>query len=87
MRAVSDTQEGILARLSASLDRTGARLVAARGWRRRVLALAAGAATALAFAPFYFLPLMAAGYSALVFLLDGAASEPKNRRAAFAIGW
>ncbi len=87
MRAESDRREGIVARLSAPLDRIGDRLAGARGWRRRLLALAAGAATALAFAPFYFLPLMAAGYSALIFLLDGAAGEPKKRGAAFATGW
>ena len=87
MRAAPDTQDGIVARLSAPLDRVGAWLASARGWRRRGLALAAGAATALAFAPFYFLPLMVAGYAALVFLLDGAAGEAKKRRAAFATGW
>ena len=87
MRAAPDTQEGIAAHLSAPLDRAGAWLAGARGWRRSVLALSAGAATALAFAPFYFLPLMAAGYAALVFLLDGAAGESNKRRAAFATGW
>ncbi|MEQ8748973.1 MAG: hypothetical protein RIC52_04275, partial [Amphiplicatus sp.] len=87
MRAAPDTQDGIVARLSAPLDRVGAWLASARGWRRRVLALAARAATALAVGQFYFLPLMVAGYAALVFLLDGAAGEAKKRRAAFATGW
>ncbi|MEE2690129.1 MAG: apolipoprotein N-acyltransferase [Pseudomonadota bacterium] len=86
MRAAFATQT-LASRLSAPLDRASAHLARARGWRRLLLALAAGAATALAFAPFYFLPLMAAGYSALIFLLDGAAAERRKRFAAFVTGW
>lgn len=73
--------------LAARLGRAAGWLAAARGWRRRGAAFAAGVAVALAFAPLYLLPLMLAGYSALVFLLDGAAEGPARRRAAFATGW
>lgn len=57
------------------------------GWRRWLAAFIAGVAAALAQAPFYLLPLMAAGFSALILLLDGARGAPRQGRAAFAAGW
>jgi apolipoprotein N-acyltransferase len=64
-----------------------AALAGAAGWRRRLAAFAAGLGAALAQAPFYALPLMAAGYCALIFLLDGARSSPRPARSGFLIGW
>jgi apolipoprotein N-acyltransferase len=58
-----------------------------RGWRRNGAALCAGAAVALAFAPYYALPLLALGFSALVLLVDASADRPRPLRAAFAAGW
>lgn len=57
------------------------------GWRRAVAAALAGVAAALAQAPFYFLPLMALGYSALVLLIDGARLGARPGRSGFAAGW
>ena len=57
------------------------------GWRRALAAFAAGAAAALAQAPFYLLPLMALGYSVLLLLLDGARRAPRPGRAGFFAGW
>ena len=74
-------------RANAALERGARSLAALKGWRRAAAAAASGALTALAFAPFYALPLMAVGFSALVFLIDGAAQGPRPRRAAFATGW
>lgn len=53
------------------------------GWRRYTLALALGAMLALAEAPFYWWPLLLPGFTALVWLLDGAGS----RRRIFATCW
>jgi apolipoprotein N-acyltransferase len=74
-------------RADRELAAAARRLAQLKGWSRRGAAVAAGAATALAFAPFYALPLMALGYSVLVLLIDGAAAGPRPRRAAFAVGW
>ena len=52
-------------------------------WRRRGLALAAGALAATGFAPFGAWPLTIIAVAVLVWLLDGA----PNRRAAFVTGW
>ena len=57
------------------------------GWRRRGAAFAAGLVAALAQAPFYVLPLMAAGYCALLFLLDGARGAARPGRSGFLAGW
>jgi apolipoprotein N-acyltransferase len=57
------------------------------GWRSRAVAFAAGVGAALAQAPFYVLPLMAAGYCALMFLLDGARNASRPARAGFLTGW
>ena len=52
-----------------------------------MIAFFAGAAAALGLAPFYALPLMVVGFSALVLLLDGAVRAKKPKRAAFSVGW
>lgn len=73
--------------LLARAESVRMRIVALRGWRRRGAAVAAGVAAALAFAPFYLLPLMAAGFSTLLFLLDGARDGARPLRTGFFLGW
>lgn len=58
-----------------------------RGWRRNAVAFAAGAAAAAAQAPFYVLPLMALGLSALALMIDGARLSARRARSGFAAGW
>lgn len=70
-----------------ALSRMVAGLIELGGWRRMLAAFAAGALAALAQAPFYLLPLLAIGASALVLLLDGARADKKPLRAAFGAGW
>jgi apolipoprotein N-acyltransferase len=48
-------------------------LILAWGWRRRVIAFAAGALSALAMAPFNAWPILFLTFPALVWLIDGAA--------------
>ncbi|MEK7264591.1 MAG: apolipoprotein N-acyltransferase [Pseudomonadota bacterium] len=62
-------------------------LSALTGWRRALAAFLAGAAAALAQAPFYFLPLLAVGFSALLLLVDGARLAPRPARSGFVSGW
>ena len=57
------------------------------GWRALLFAFAAGAASALAFAPLNFFPALLLGYAALVLLLDGAADKPRRLRCAAGLGW
>jgi apolipoprotein N-acyltransferase len=63
------------------------RIVLAWGWRRRIIALAAGAASALAMAPFNIWPVLAITLPILVWLLDGTGSGRAGLRAAFFTGW
>jgi len=65
------------------LAQTGAFLRGLSGWRARGMAFAAGALSALGFAPFAVFPLLLLGFAALVLLLDGA----KTVRAGACIGW
>lgn len=53
------------------------------GWRRALVAVLLGVGTALAFAPFFLLPLLVVGFTGLVWLLDGA----RRATTAFLIGW
>jgi apolipoprotein N-acyltransferase len=55
------------------------------GWRRLLLAFAAGAVSATGFAPLEFFPALLLGYAALVLLLDGVGARSVCRAAA--IGW
>ena len=50
-----------------------ASIIHAIGWRRRLIALAAGAVGALAMAPFNFLPALALPMTIAVWLIDGSA--------------
>lgn len=57
------------------------------GWRRALLAFAAGVGGALSVAPVYALPLLALAFPILVLLIDSAEDRPRPRRAAFGSGW
>jgi apolipoprotein N-acyltransferase len=57
------------------------------GWRAPAFAFAAGAVSALAFAPLNLFPALLLGYAALVVLLDGAAARPGPVRRAAILGW
>jgi apolipoprotein N-acyltransferase len=59
------------------------RLQAARGWRRRGLALALGALAALALPPLYVFPLLIIGLTGLLLLIDGRRAP----LASFSAGW
>ena len=69
------------------LDRLGAGIRGLKGWRRAGSAFAAGAISALGFAPVEFFPALLLGYAALVLLLDGAAAGPGSWRIAALCGW
>ena len=59
------------------------------GWRRRLIALGAGAAGALAMPPFGFLPALVVSLTLAVWLLDGASERSRwgTIRQSLAIGW
>lgn len=78
---------GVLRRGADALEQMAAAVKNARGWKRRGVAFAGGAAGALAFAPFYVLPLLAVAFSMIILQLDGVAAEEKPLRTAFATGW
>ncbi len=61
--------------------RLAAAIAAAAGWRRRLIALAAGAAGALAMAPIDFWPALAIPMTAAVWLIDGA-GDPAPKKTA-----
>jgi apolipoprotein N-acyltransferase len=69
-------------------------VVLAWGWRRRLIALSAGAAGALALAPVNFWPAMVVPMTVAVWLIDGSSqADPRGTfvsrplGAAFAVGW
>lgn len=63
------------------------RIVLAWGWRRRLIAMAAGAVSTLAMAPFDLWPVLAITLPVFVWLLDGAGAGRAGLRAAFSAGW
>ncbi len=74
------------------LSRLRDAVIAARGWRRSMIALGSGAASVLALAPFFIAPVLLVTLPILVWLLDAASVGDADRkggdlRAAFAIGW
>ena len=73
--------------MTAWLDRLGAGIRGLKGWRRAGLAFAAGAISALAFAPVEFFPALLLGYAVLLLLLDGAALGERPLRIAALCGW
>ena len=68
------TVEGTRTAPPLKLTRLSHFIVLAWGWRRVVLALAAGVASALAFAPINAWPVLFCTFPGVVFLLDGSAS-------------
>ena len=73
--------------MRAWLERQGVAIRGLTGWRRFVLALLAGAVSALAFAPVNFFPALLLGFAILVLLLDGAEQSPHPFRKAAVAGW
>jgi apolipoprotein N-acyltransferase len=63
------------------------RIVLAWGWKRRLIALSCGAASALAMAPYDFWPVLAVTFPIFVWLLDGSGAGTRGLRAAFFAGW
>ena len=64
-----------------------ASIILASGWRRRLIALAAGATGALAMAPFNFFPALAIPMTVAVWLIDGCAETRQTlSRAAVSFG-
>lgn len=71
-----------------SLTRIAHSVVLAWGWRRALIAFAAGAASALAMAPFHAWPVLFVTFPVLVWLIDGAAAGRWGRPLAAAwVGW
>ena len=73
--------------MTARLARLGIAIRGLTGWRRFLLAIGAGAVSALGFAPVGFSPALLLGFAALVLLLDGAKQSPHPVRKAAASGW
>ena len=74
------------------MERLAGKVILLWGWRRALAALAAGALAALSQPPFDFFAACFVSFPVLVWLIDGAASQPGERllrRALrpFAIGW
>jgi apolipoprotein N-acyltransferase len=78
---------------SSSIAALAERVRSLSGWRQRLAALAAGAASVLAMAPFFVWPLLWATLPALVWLIDGsvrrhaAAGRLRTVAAAAETGW
>jgi apolipoprotein N-acyltransferase len=70
------------------LTRIAHSVLLAWGWRRAAIAIAAGAASALAMPPFYAWPILFATFPILVWMIDGAGSGRFGRVATAALaGW
>lgn len=80
----------VLSRISDAVLAFHAAVLSARGWSRVGFAFGAGAVTNLAFAPFFFWPVMFATVPMLVWLIDGADAPGAGRVAlirTFQAGW
>ncbi len=73
--------------MNAKLAALARAVVLASGWRRRLIAFGAGAASALAMAPFDLWIMLALTFPVLVWLIDGSGGGRSGLRAAFAAGW
>jgi apolipoprotein N-acyltransferase len=73
--------------VTSTLLRAGAFLNKLAGWRQRVAATAAGAISALGFAPFDAVALLLLAFAVLVVLLDGVVARRNPVRNAAALGW
>src|ERR1700754_3305891 len=60
-----------------------AKIMTLRGWRRALIAIAAGGFSALAFAPIFAFPVLFLTLPVFVWLIDGST----NWRRAFGAGW
>ena len=74
------------------MDALANAIILSWGWRRRGIAVCAGAVSALAQPPFFLFPLLWLTFPVLVWLIDGAAGETRSGRArrllpTFAVGW
>lgn len=67
----------------SSLTATAQSISLARGWRRILLALSAGALSALAMPPVNFIPILFVTFPCLVWMLSGT----RRLRGAFFVGW
>ncbi len=63
------------------------RVVLSSGWQRRLIAMAAGALSSLAMAPYNLWPLLALTLPIFVWLLDGTGTGRSGFVSAFAGGW
>ena len=70
-----------------ALDRFTRTLQDMSGWRRWLAAFAAGALSALGFAPLDLFPLLLLGFALLVLLLDGVAAKPRPVRNGAVTAW
>lgn len=73
-----------MGRPTEALVALAARITLADGWRRALLALGAGAVSALAMPPFEVWPVLALTLPVAVWLIDGAAGETRMRGVASA---
>jgi apolipoprotein N-acyltransferase len=74
------------------IERAAGYFILSWGWKRAMLAFAAGALSALSMPPFDFFPVMFLTFPALVWLMDGVAAEPEKgifarMRHGFSVGW
>ena len=74
------------------MERLADRIILVWGFKRSLLAIAAGAFGVLALPPVGFFAAMFVSFTLLVWLIDGAAASPESRLAgrlwpAFATGW
>jgi apolipoprotein N-acyltransferase len=70
-----------------ALAKLANRVVLSWGWKRRGIALGAGALSALAMAPFGLWPVLAITFPVFVWLLDGAGAGRRGLITAFGTGW
>lgn len=69
------------------LQRIGEWIRGLTGWRRLLLAFAAGALSATSFAPLGIFPALLLGTAILLLLIDGAVASPRAVRRAASAGW
>jgi apolipoprotein N-acyltransferase len=74
------------------MDRLAHAVILSWGWRRRGMALVAGAASALAMPPFFAFPILFLTFPVFVWLIDGAVGRTRSGRVqrlmpAFSAGW
>lgn len=74
------------------MDRLAQAVILSWGWRRRFIALGAGALSALAQAPFFAFPLLWLTFPVFIWLLDGSVATARRGGArrfwpAFSAGW